>query len=256
MYVLCACCIHNVKFLHLGFATHSMGENSGVVKAGNLEEAKHSIEAWVRGQGLREGTVRKIVDSLNKENLLALPRPRTWNRRRTFGVQEHARYLWYRHTAKSLEWQERRKFPEWVGALLKQVVFPSEGLQHASTEGAGQECIGGASEVCTSISTEETQERPNGWGKSLPGGRFNASNRGHIATIYKEKGKEADGGASTCTLVSGGDESFGRGPAGAVCRARESFEFDQRKRRKGEREEGDVRCLGGHQFSRIHSHPP
>lgn len=87
--------------------------------------AEGAIRNWVRQQGRSKATSEKVVALLQRQCLLAEPRPKMWNRKGKFADAEHCRYLWYRHTAKLLGWKERRHFPEFVTSLLKNHFFTS-----------------------------------------------------------------------------------------------------------------------------------
>lgn len=57
--------------LESGCPNFFMGE---VVEGQSLAEAKDLVSNWVRGQGVRESSVTSIVNSLDRQCLLALPR--------------------------------------------------------------------------------------------------------------------------------------------------------------------------------------
>lgn len=76
-------------------------------------------------QGVSEGGCAKLGNLLIESNLIVEPRPSSWNRRGSFRREERLRYLWYRHTARILHWQERHQFPDWIAPLLREIVFPS-----------------------------------------------------------------------------------------------------------------------------------
>jgi hypothetical protein len=80
--------------------------------------SKVELYCWFLSEGASVGEAAKAIRLLQKTLLLSTPYPRRWNRRGDFGVQEHCRYLWYRHGAVVLGWSEQKKYPTWVQDLL------------------------------------------------------------------------------------------------------------------------------------------
>lgn len=79
------------------------------------------LQRWFRLQGASKREVCKAVRLLDRVQLEAEPRPRKWNRRGHFPIEDHCRYLWYRHAARLLGWCDRHQFPQFVRDLLRQV---------------------------------------------------------------------------------------------------------------------------------------
>lgn len=216
--------------LELGFRVF-MEESGQSSSLPNLAFAAGVIQTWARQQGVREESVSRIVKSLDRAHLLALPRPRTWNRKGSFGVQEHARYLWYRHTARTLGWQERRKFPEFIGAILKQVVFPEAEAIDGAKEATTSEGQGSNAKVSTSISAATTDQQTDGRTKSISRGEHppNGPRRGTIAnnsTVCEEEGE------APCV----GRDVESRGPI-AACGGTRTWSGSNERCYLGEREE-------------------
>jgi hypothetical protein len=89
-----------------------------------LLPCRRQLHSWFLGQGVSEGSVVQAVCLCEGKYLQAQRRPASWNRRGKFKIQEHCRYLWYRHVARLLGWCERKQFPTLVTEILRTHIYP------------------------------------------------------------------------------------------------------------------------------------
>ena len=88
---------------------------------------RRKLHSWFLGQGVLEGSATQAIRLCESKYLQAQQHPASWNRRGKFGVQEHCRYLWYRHAARLLGWCERKQFPTLVTEILRAHIYPTVG---------------------------------------------------------------------------------------------------------------------------------
>ena len=104
--------------------------SGGACKITDRNSLESDLLKWLSEQGVSVEGAAQAVHLLDANTLLAQPRPSRWNRRGNFGVQERCRYLWYRHAARILGWCERKRFPDFVTAILRGHVFPTHAVRY------------------------------------------------------------------------------------------------------------------------------
>lgn len=133
-------------------------ECCGICQIAHRVSVECELRVWFASQGVSEEGAARAVQLLDRSTLLAQPRPRRWNRRGDFGLQERCRYLWYRHAARILGWCDRRRFPDVVTAILRQHAFPSPASRDEATreDEEGSVAVGHAAQPIATAARRRT----------------------------------------------------------------------------------------------------
>jgi hypothetical protein len=105
----------------------------------------------------------KIVNCLDTEYLLSLPRNFRGYKKGNFSDQVHSRHLWYRNAVRIVGWcNVRHEFPSAISSFIKQEVWPEQEINRATK----------IAEVSTDTGIPKALGRGNGWNELwFPEGR-------------------------------------------------------------------------------------